>query len=103
MFIALAIATALLLVFGLAVRFAGDDPILNLVDYRRVRDRRALHAFAGRTLLALAVVSAACTYVAWRHDDIAIVALLGWILCLKGGMVALAMGSSRYHGTEVDS
>ena len=97
MFVGLAVATVLLLVFGLAVRFAGDDPILNLVDYRRVRDRRALHVFAGRVLLGLAAGSAALTYLAWRHDEMAVLALPGWILWLKAGMVALAAGSSRYQ------
>ena len=97
MFVGLAVATVLLLVFGLAVRFAGDDPILNLVDYRRVRDRRALHAFAGHALLVLAIGSALLTYLAWRHADLAVLALIGWILWLKAGIVALAMGSSRYQ------
>ncbi len=97
MFVGLAVATVLLLAFGLAVRFAGDDPILNLVDYRRVRDRRALHVFAGRVLLGLAAGSGALAYLAWRHDESAVLALLGWILWLKGGMVALAVGSSRYQ------
>lgn len=97
MFVVLAVATALLLVFGLAVRFAGDDPILNLVDYRRVRDRRGLHAFAGHTLLVLAAGSALMTYLCWRHGDIAVPILIGWILWLKAGMVALAFGSSRYQ------
>lgn len=97
MFVGLAVATVVLLVFGLAVRFAGDDPILNLVDYRRVRDRRALHVFAGRILLGLAAGSGALTYLAWRHDESALLALLGWILWLKAGIVALAVGSSRYQ------
>ena len=103
MFVVLAVATVLLLVFGLAVRFAGDDPMLNLVDYRRVRDRRALHAFAGRILLCLAAGSGVLAYLAWRRDDIAVLALLGWILWLKAGIVALAVGSSRYQQAEIDS
>ena len=64
MSVGLAVATVLLLVFGLAVRFAGDDRILNLVDYRRVNDRRAPHAFAGGILMGVAAGSATLTYLA---------------------------------------
>ena len=97
MFVGLAVATVLLLVSGLAVRLAGEDPILNFIDYRRVRDRRALHMFTGRTLLGLAAGSGVLTYLAWRHDGLAVPALLGWILWLKAGIVALVVGSSRYQ------
>jgi hypothetical protein len=51
--IALFIATPILLAIALAVRFAGNEKILNIVDYSRVSNIARLHRWADNRLLLL--------------------------------------------------
>ena len=89
MTIAIFIMTPIVLIAALAVRFAGDARVLNVVDYSRVSDPRSLHVWAGNRLLALAVICAGLAGGSMAFPEaspllfgaavIAVVAIVMWI------------------------
>ncbi|MBL8298577.1 MAG: hypothetical protein JNN30_09550 [Rhodanobacteraceae bacterium] len=97
MSIAIFIAAALLFFFSLAVRFAGSSQILNFVEYAKVRDRPALHAWVGHRLLGLSAISAVLGVVALRSPAIAIFCLLSFVVAVLVAVSWLTVGAGRFH------
>ena len=98
MFIALFIAAALLFVFAIAVRFAGSTRILNFVEYEKVRDLSALHAWAGHRLLGLACITALLGALAFQWPALAIFWLIAFIVGVLVAVGFLVVGSGKFQG-----
>ena len=97
MAIGLFIAAALVFVFALAVAFAGAGRILNFVEYDKVGDARALHAWAGRRLFALAGVTAMLGGLAFRWPGLAIFFLIAFIAACLVFVSWLMVGAGRFQ------
>ena len=97
MFLVYFLTAALLFVIGLAVAFAGEARILNLVDYRRVTNPAALHRWAGQRLIAVAALVALLGFAAFRWPAAALPLLPVLLLVVGGGVVWLAIGSTRFQ------
>jgi hypothetical protein len=87
----------LVLVAALLVRIAGNSRIFFRVDYRRVRDARALHAWAGDRLLLNAVVCFALSALALAAPRMAGFLLGGLLLGMLSSAVALATGVAKFQ------
>jgi hypothetical protein len=87
----------LVLVLALLVRIAGNTRIFLRVDYRRVRDARALHAWAGDRLLLNAVVCLALSALALAAPRMANFLLAGLLLGVLSSVVALATGVAKFQ------
>ena len=97
MSVALFIAATLLFVFSLAVRFAGSNQILNFVEYGKVGDRPALHAWVGHRLLGLAAIAALLGVLAFRSPTIAISCLLAFVVAVVVVVSWLVVGAGRFQ------
>jgi hypothetical protein len=87
----------LVLVAALLVRIAGNTRVFFRVDYRRVRDARALHAWAGDRLLLNAVVCFALSGLALAAPRMANFLLAGLLLGILSSAVALATGVAKFQ------
>ena len=94
--VVLLLATPILLVAALAVRFAGDRRVLNSIDYSTIADLAALNRWAGNRLLALPVLSLVFGMLALRHPSLGIVG--GGAVALAGLLILvwIAAGSDRF-------
>jgi hypothetical protein len=94
---AMLVLSVLVLVVALLVRIAGSTRIFFRVDYSRVRDARALHAWAGDRLLLNAVVSFALCALATSAPRMANFLLAGLLLGMLSSAVALATGVAKFQ------
>ena len=90
------LVAAILLIAALAVRFAGTNRILNIVDYARVADIPALHRWAGNRLLLLPLVSAAIGLAGLRYPALAIPLIAGLVMAVLGVVMWIAAGSGKF-------
>jgi hypothetical protein len=97
MSIGLFIAATILFFYALAVRFAGQGRILNFVDYPKIRDRAALHAWVGHRLLGLAVLTALLGVMSIYSPDLALLWLLAFIVSVLVVLSWLVAGTTRFH------
>jgi hypothetical protein len=97
MSIGLSVAATILFVYALAVRFAGQGRILNFVDYPKIRDRAALHAWVGHRLLGLAVLTALLGVVSFHSPDLALLWLLAFFVSVLVVLSWLVAGTTRFH------
>jgi len=95
--LAMAATSALLLVFAVAVRFAGGLRLLRVVDYARVGDVRALHAWAGGRLLLTAIVGFALSALAAAVPYMQYFLLAGLLLGVLSSAIALSTGAARFQ------
>ena len=90
------LAAGILLIAALAVRFAGTNRILNIVDYARVTDIPALHRWAGNRLLLLPLVSAAIGLASLRHPALALPLIIVLVMAVLGVVMWIAAGSGKF-------
>ena len=95
---AMFLLSMLVLVAAVVVRIAGTTRILFRVDYARVRDTRALHAWAGDRLLLNAIVCFALSALALAVPRMAGFLLAGLLLGILSSAVALATGVAKFQG-----
>ena len=67
------------------------------VEYAKVRDRPALHAWVGHRLLGLSAISAVLGVVALRSPAIAIFCLLAFVVAVLVAVSWLTVGAGRFH------
>jgi hypothetical protein len=84
-------------VVALLVRIAGSTRIFFRVDYSRVRDAGALHAWAGDRLLLNALVCFALSALAQAVPRMTGFLLAGLLLGILSSAVALATGVAKFQ------
>jgi hypothetical protein len=94
---AMALLSALLLVTALLVRLAGRSRVLRMVDYSRVGDIRALHAWAGNRLLLTALVGFALSALAAAQPRMAYFLLAALLLGILSSAIALGTGALKFQ------
>ena len=87
----------LLLLVALLVRIAGGTRILRSVDYRRVADVPALHAWAGNRLLLTALVGFALSGLATQVPRMAYFLLAALLLGVLSSAIALTTGVRKFE------
>ena len=97
MFIAILVLTPIILISALVVRFAGDSRVLNVVDYSRVSDPQALHAWAGNRLLALTVICAILAGCSLAFPQISPLLFAAAVIAIVTIAIWIAVGSTRFH------
>ena len=95
--LAMFVLSILVLMVALLVRIAGNTRVLFRVDYNRVRDARALHAWAGDRLLLNAIVCFALSALAVAAPKMALFLLAGLLLGMLSSAVALATGVAKFQ------
>ena len=98
--IAIVVMTLVVLIAALAVRFAGDSRVLNVVDYSRVADPRSLHAWAGNRLLALAAICAGLSGCALAFPRTSLWLLGAAVIAVVAIAIWIATGSARFHALQ---
>lgn len=95
--IVLLIITPILLVFALAVRFAGNRRVLNSIDYTTIVDPIGLHRWSGGWLLALPALSLIFGVLALDQPWLGIVG--GGLLVISAilVMIRILVGSDRFR------
>ena len=93
------LAAGILLIAALAVRFAGMNRILNIVDYARVNDIEELHRWAGNRLLLLPLVSVAIGALSQRNPALAIPLIIVLVMAVMGMVMWIAAGSGKFSRT----
>ncbi len=94
--IAVFVATPILFIAALAVRFAGSTKILNIVDYSTVADPNALHVWAGNRLLLLAACTASLAVASLLVPAYSIIFLFAFIAATFSTVFWLAIGTSKF-------
>ena len=97
MVMAMSSISLMVLLLAIAVRIAGGTRILRMVDYSRVRDARALHAWAGNRLLLTALVGFALSALAAMHPRMAYFLLAALLLGILSSAIALATGALKFQ------
>ena len=95
--IAILIAFPILLAIALAVRFAGTAKILNIVEYTKVKDPAALHAWAGNRLLLLAFIVAMLGAVSLRLPAYSVLFIIAFVLSVIGVAFWILVGSGKFQ------
>lgn len=83
-----------LLLCALGVRFAGEGRVLNVVDYARVDDPRALHRTVGNRLLLLPPLAVAAGLAAFRDVQ------AFWIAATGATVLGLLIFVWALHGAS---
>ena len=94
--IAIFVATPILFIAALAVRFAGSTKILNIIDYSTVPDPNALHVWAGNRLLLLAFCTASLAAASLLIPAYSFIFLISFIAITFSTVFWLAIGSSKF-------
>ena len=94
--IALLVATPILLAVALAVRFAGSNQILNIIDYKRVTSVPDLHRWAGNRLLLLPVISLVLGVFSLYQPAYSVICFILFVLSVISVAVWLAISSSQF-------
>ena len=97
MFIATLILTPIMLVCALVVRFAGDSRVLNVIDYSRVSNPQALHAWAGNRLLALTAICATLAGCSLVFPQVSPLLFATAVIAIVIVAIWIAVGSVRFH------
>ena len=90
------VATPILLVIALAVRFAGNTKILNIVDYARVSNISDLHRWAGNRLLALPLISFALGVLSFYQPAYSLICFVLFVFSVISVVIWLAISSSQF-------
>ena len=90
------VAGLILLVVALAVRFAGNAHILNVVNYAQVADVAALHRWAGNKLLVLPLLSVVIGLVSLRSPSLAFPLVFVLATAIVAVAIWVAVGSARF-------
>ena len=98
MVMAMSVISLLVLLLAIAVSIAGSTRILRGVDYARVRDARALHAWAGGRLLLTAFVGFALSGLAAAAPRMDAFLLAALLLGVFSSAIALATGVVKFQG-----
>jgi hypothetical protein len=98
--IAIFIMTPIVLVAALTVRFAGDARVLNVVDYSRVSDPKALHTWAGNRLLVLAAICAAFAGGSVAFPQASRALLGAAVIAVVTIAIWIAAGSARFQAVQ---
>ena len=95
--IVLLLVTPILLMVALAVRFAGNRPVLNSIDHSTIIDVAGLNRWAGNRLFLLPILSLAFGSLSLGRPALGIIG--GGILVLAGilVMVRILAGSDRFR------
>ena len=93
---AMSLLSVLALLVALLVRLAGRSRVLRGVDYGRVRDPHALHAWAGNRLLT-ALVGFALSALAAAQPRMAYFLLAGLLLGFLSSAIALGTGALKFQ------
>ena len=94
---AMSLLSVLALLLALLVRLAGRSRVLRGVDYGRVRDPHALHAWAGNRLLLTALVGFALSALAAAQPRMAYFLLAGLLLGFLSSAIALGTGALKFQ------
>jgi hypothetical protein len=89
-------AFPVLLVAGLAVRFAGTSRVLNLVDYSQIADIPGLNRWAGNRLLLLPATSLFLAILSWKVPSASAAALASFVMIVAAVVIWIAFGSSKF-------
>ena len=95
--IAIFILTPIVFIAALAVRFAGDSRVLNIVDYSRVAEPKSLHAWAGNRLLALAAICALLAGCSLAFPQASPLLFGAAVISVVAVAVWIAAGSARFQ------
>lgn len=87
----------ILLAAALAVRFAGNRPVLNTIDYSTITDKPGLHRWSGNRLLLLPFISLVFGIASINRPAFSIIG--GGILVLTGVLVVawIMAGSDKFR------
>ena len=97
MVMAMSSISLLVLLLAIAVRIAGGTRILRMVDYSRVRDAHALHAWAGNRLLLTAITGFALSGLAATVPRMAAFLLAALLLGILSSAIALGTGVLKFQ------
>jgi hypothetical protein len=89
-------AFPILLVTGLAVRFAGTSRVLNLVDYSQIANVPGLNRWAGNRLLLLPATSLFLAVLSWRVPNASAAVLAIFVISIAVVVTWVAVGSSKF-------
>jgi len=90
-------ATPILAIIAAAVRFAGNSRILNMVDYAKVEDAPAMHAWVGRRMAVLPALSLVLGLLALLQAALALFLFGLFVIITLAFVVWLTLSVERFQ------